>query len=515
MMAKDAQSQLSYHDLNLAVTQLTQDLVHLKNPVIAICVENHPAWVVVDLAAASAEIPLVPIPFFFSASQQLHALADAEVNYLITDRVEFYAQLLSNAQIIDQYIVNQHSFNIAGKTLTQFALVSKDKSKRSNQALNQHPAFPANTAKITYTSGTTGNPKGVCLSATSMLSVAQSLQLAVQMHADDVHLCILPLATLLENIAGIYTPLLAGATIVLLSADEVGMNLEKASNGGLDPHKMLTALIATKANTAILTPELLLVITRALEKTSKQRLDQNTKPPTYLRFLAVGGASISPSLLERACAVGLPAYEGYGLSECASVVALNTAQHHKIGSVGKPLAHANIKFAKDGEILVKGSSFLGYTATLVATDNPEIHVGGYLATGDIGRLDEQGYLYISGRKKNIFITSFGRNVSPEWVERELKLSPYIAQAALFGEAKPWNTLLVNASLNATTIDIQTAVDDANQYLPDYARVKQWLYADEPFTKANGQLTDNGRLRRDAIWQCYQTQINSLYRELIT
>ena len=498
-------SQLSYRDLDLTITELTHHFIQLKAPVIAVCVENHAAWVVIDLAAAGVKIPLVPIPFFFSAPQQLHALADAGVNYLITDRPEFYATLLN-----EHCIISQHRFEIAGKSLTEFAFEPKDKS-------NAKPiSLPVNTAKVTYTSGTTGQPKGVCLSVDHMLAVAQSLKQAVQMQSEDVHLCFLPLATLLENIAGIYTPLLAGATIVLLSADDVGMNLEKANSGGVNPHKMLLLLNATKATTAILTPELLLLITRAieenLEKSFIDSIRKSTAPPTFLRFLAVGGASISPNLLERAQLAGLPVFEGYGLSECCSVVALNTLQHYRIGSVGKPLKHTEIKFAKDGEILVKGSTLLGYTNTkgLSQASNQE----NYLATGDIGRLDEQGYLYIIGRKKNIFITSFGRNVSPEWVERELKLSPHIAQAILFGEAKPWNTLLVGASGGATSTDIQTAIDAINQNLPDYARVKQWLYASEPFTKANGQLTDNGRLRREAIWHCYETQINSLYEELI-
>ncbi|HSI37520.1 MAG TPA: AMP-binding protein [Methylotenera sp.] len=491
---------LNYRDLYREITALTQLLQEqvceqFEAPVIAISIENHPAWVVVDIASANAEIPVVPIPFFFTATQQLHAIEDAGVNCLITDRPAFYKALLKH-----QSVLSQREFDIAGKTLTQFEFTTAVSN-----------ALPANTAKITYTSGTTGNPKGVCLNMSSILLVAESLREAVKMHQDDVHLCILPLSTLLENIAGIYTTLLAGAKAVLLPGDSVGLNLEKASADGLDAQKMLSALETSKASTSILTPELLLALTKTLETTSLQQ-GSTTKLPAHLRFLAVGGASTSPSLLERARAVGLPVYEGYGLSEGCSVVALNTEQDNKIGSVGKLLPHASIKFSKDGEILVKGATLLGYANNQLQSNSVTKvdYQTSYYPTGDIGRLDSQGYLYIIGRKKNIFITSFGRNVSPEWVERELTLSPYIAQAILFGEAKPWNTLLITLNKAADSRDVQAAIDNVNQNLPYYARVEKWLYTNEPFSKANGELTNNGRLRRDAIWQHYQTQVNALY-----
>lgn len=494
---------LNYQDLYREVISLTQSFQeqlckHAAQPVIALSIENHPAWVVADIASAHAEIPVVPIPFFFTATQQLHAIEDAGVNCLITDRPAFYTALL-----INQSVLSQREFVIAGKTLTQLEFTSANNN-----------ALPAHTAKITYTSGTTGNPKGVCLGLSSILLVAESLRDAVNMHPDDVHLCILPLSTLLENIAGIYTTLLAGAKAVLLPGDSVGLNLEKNGANGLDAKKMLSALETSKASTSILTPELLLALTKTLEMASLQP-GSMIKAPAHLRFLAVGGASTSPSLLERARLVGLPVYEGYGLSECCSVVALNTEQDNKIGSVGKLLPHARIKFSKEGEILAKGATLLGYTNNhLQPKLSAKLDQTSYYPTGDIGRLDAQGYLYIIGRKKNIFITSFGRNVSPEWVERELTLSPYITQAILFGEAKPWNTLLItpNKAAEADARDIQAAIDHVNQNLPYYARVEKWLFTNESFSKANGELTNNGRLRRDVIWQHYQTQVNALYIE---
>jgi long-chain acyl-CoA synthetase len=187
------------------------------------------------------------------------------------------------------------------------------------------------------------------------------------------------------------------------------------------------------------------------------------------------------------------------------VVALNTEEARRPGSVGKPLPHARLRFAEDGEILVAGATLLGYTGSA------KVHQDGdYWPTGDLGRLDDDGYLHITGRKKNVFITSFGRNVMPEWVERELTLHPAIAQAAVFGEARPWNTAVIVSRAPAAAVE--AAIAEANRMLPDYAQVRHWLPATAPFTPQNGQLTPNGRLRRDNILDVYGPAIHALYEE---
>jgi long-subunit acyl-CoA synthetase (AMP-forming) len=262
----------------------------------------------------------------------------------------------------------------------------------------------------------------------------------------------------------------------------------------------MTVFKATKVTTIVLTPELLTALVSAIEA--------GFPKPECLRFVAVGGASVSPKLLNRAIAIGLPVFEGYGLSECTSVVALNTPKNNKIGSVGKPLPHVTVKFGGYGEILVKGACLLGY----VGGEN-NIQANQYLPTGDIGHFDDDGYLYITGRKKNQFITSFGRNVAPEWVERELIQSQYISQAAIFGEARPWNIAVIVPAKNVSPEQINISIAVINQTLPDYARVSQWILADSPFTPQNEQLTTNGRIRRTAVWQEYQYRINEQYKEI--
>lgn len=464
---------LSYHDLYHEVAQTQEMLVQDTNAsCLALALDNHPAWAIIDIAAVSNQLPIVPIPNFFSDNQITHAINDAGANVLITDNPERFVAVLR------YQIAQKSTITIAGKRLMCIHLRTPEKS------------LPFNTAKITYTSGTTGQPKGVCLSNEAMLRVASSIQKMVALTYEDQHLCVLPLATLLENVAGLYATLLAGGTCHIMPSDRVGLN-----GSSLNIQHLLQAIIDTSASTAILIPELLSALVNILES--------NSVPLPHLRFLAVGGASVAPDLLKRANQIGLPVFEGYGLSESASVVALNTPHTNKIGTVGQLLPHLDIRLSDENEILVKGASYLGYTQTQL--DNEE-----WLHTGDIGYLDEEGYLIISGRKKNIFITSYGRNVSPEWVERDLTNTPEIAQACLFGEAKPWNTALIVPSQGTTADKITMTINQVNQQLPDYAKVRKWLLADEQFSTSNQQLTPNGRLKRDVIWQQYQHAINTLY-----
>lgn len=474
---------ISYADLPAAIELVGYRLSRANVNVLGISIENSPAWAIVDLAAMQLNMPVVPLPSFFSAEQTLHAIADAGINVVLSDQPILFRQLLDSQH---KKIVLEKQYLIGDKVLTEFTL-----------DLEKVTALPMGTAKITYTSGTTGKPKGVCLSVAALNQVALSLLVATRAKPTDRHLSILPLSTLLENVAGLYVPLLAGASTTLMSSAQVGLT----GATGLNVATMMAALSLneTKATTTVLTPELVNALVSAFEAGYPQ--------PPHLRLVAVGGASVSPQLLNRAIAVGFPVYEGYGLSECASVVALNTPGNNRVGSVGKPLAHVALKFAEDGEILVSGACLLGYAGSVDVEQS-----GQYFATGDIGHLDADGYLYITARKKNQFITSFGRNVAPEWVERELTLLPSIAQAAVFGEARPWNVAIILPAKNATPTDIEKSLAEANQILPDYARVTQWVLAEAPFTPQNNQLTANGRLRRDAIWQQYQQSVDAKYKE---
>jgi long-subunit acyl-CoA synthetase (AMP-forming) len=327
-----------------------------------------------------------------------------------------------------------------------------------------------------------------------METVADSLGIASGASRDDRHLCLLPLATLLENIGGLYAPLLAGATVCLPRLATVGLS----GSSGLDVGRLIAALIDWRASTAIMVPQMLQALVTAGQA--------GATLPRTLRYLAVGGAPVSSKLLADAQALGLPVHEGYGLSECGSVVAVSRPGEVRSGSVGKPLPHVRIAFADDGEILIRGIDWQGYLG-----EGTSARAQDCIATGDLGYLDAEGFLFLTGRKKNLFITSFGRNVAPEWVEGELASHPGIAQAAIFGEARPFNCAVIVPYPGATHGVIEAALDEANRRLPDYAQVRAWIPATEAFTPHNGLSTANGRLRRTAILGQYAAQVESLYQ----
>jgi long-subunit acyl-CoA synthetase (AMP-forming) len=471
---------LTYSGLHARITRQAAALRAAGWKALGLLADNGPEWAVADLSALAAEVLLVPLPPFFSPLQLSHAIRDSGLQAILTDQPERVQALLGAGGVIEQ---------APGETgLALVRLVSPGGGA----------AVPAGTAKITYTSGTTGNPKGVCLSRNAMETVSASLARVSQAVPQDRHVCLLPLSTLLENIGGIYVPLLAGATAVIPPLAEVGLRGAAA----LDIPTMVRALHVSRASSAIMVPQLLQALVAAIA--------QGAPAPAALRFVAVGGAPVSPRLLAQAAHFGLPIYEGYGLSECSSVVAVNAPGVRKPGSVGKPLPHVRLRFAADGEILVGGAVFEGY---LGLDEKPDAE--GYWPTGDTGYLDDEGYLHLTGRKKNMFITSFGRNVAPEWVERELTIQPAIAQAMVFGEARPWNVAIIVPRLlpgMELAEALPQAVAAANQSLPDYARIGKWLIASEPFTPQNNLLTSNGRLRRAEILARYGAAVDQLYEE---
>ena len=471
---QDQDNALSYADLQGTVEQLAARLQATSPRVIGLLADNATAWALADLAALAAGIPIIPLPLFFSPGQIAHVIRTAGIDQVLTDQP---ARLMAALQLS---AADSEAFHGPLQMVSLPATAGRE--------------LPPGTHKVTFTSGTTGEPKGVCLGQEEMETVAESLRQASAANCDDRHLCLLPLATLLENIGGIYTPLLAGATICLPSLAEVGL----AGSSGLNVGRLIAALGEWQASSAIMVPQMLQAVVTAGQA--------GIEIPQTLRYLAVGGAPVATRLIDDAQALGLPVFEGYGLSECASVVAVNRPGASRPGSVGRPLPHLRVRFAEDGEILIHNVRWRGYLGE-AATPSGE----NFIATGDLGHLDADGFLHLTGRKKNIFITSFGRNVAPEWVERELVSRFPILQAAVFGEARPFNSAVIFAHPIATPEAIAAALAEANRQLPDYARVQAWIPAKAPFTPGNGMATANGRLRRSGILGAHAEQIETLYQ----
>jgi long-chain acyl-CoA synthetase len=433
--------------LEARVKPMASALAAAQVRVLGLIADNGPDWVAADLAAQKAGVVLVPLPAFFTDTQRAHASSTSGMD------------------------------GVLGAPLPGFDAAGEIEGLPFFRREPQPTALPPGTSKITFTSGTTGTPKGVPLSSAQQWAVARALAAVTRHLGLRRHLCLLPLSVLLENVGGIYAPLAAGMEFCVPPLREVGLH----GSSSFDAHACLAAIRRWQADSVILLPQMLAAMCAALE--------HGAAAPRSLKFAAVGGAKLSAVLLLRARALGLPVYEGYGLSECASVVALNVPGADRPGAVGRPLPHAAVRIV-DHEIHVN-------------TD------GDWIASGDLGRLDADGFLHIEGRRKHVLITSFGRNVSPEWPEAELLAGPAIAQAAVFGEARARLCALIVPAPGAPQVAVDAQVQAANARLPDYAQIAAWLRADAPFTPQNGFATANGRARRDALWQAYAARLDAV------
>jgi long-subunit acyl-CoA synthetase (AMP-forming) len=463
-------------ELGERIGEYAAALAHLPRPATAgLAADNSPHWLAVDLAAQAARINLVPLPAFFTPEQMTHAVRASNMRAVFaTDAA--HASALGFTE----------------------ELASAGPLRLFRSTVSDSPALPLGTEghKITFTSGTTQAPKGVVLSSEQQLRTARSL--AVVMGELDMrrHLCALPLPVLLENVAGAYTALALGATCICPTLADVGMS----GASGFDAERLLHAIAYYEAHSVILLPQMLQAIVA--------RLAVRPKPDRRIRSLvmaSVGGAKTPATLIVAARQLGIPVYEGYGLTECGSVVSLNLPGADRAGTVGKALPGVTVRATADGELEVSGRPYVGYLDSIGG--KPQT----WFATGDLGTVDADGFIAITGRKKNVLVTSFGRNISPEWPESLLLENPHIAQAGVFGDARPYLVAIIVASTNQIEdAALEEAVQQANLHLPDYARIRSWVRATEPFTARNGLATANGRIRRDAVSELYADRLSALY-----
>lgn len=451
----------SYRELLAEVSAWRQRLDAIGAQRVACRLPNGLDWVALDLALLSSGRVAIPIPDFFSAAQERHVLESSGADTCVTERGSAPPSL--------------------GRDPKQNGLVGHAWQVHSSRRLEVLPV-PTDTHKITFTSGTTGTPKGVCLSAKHLLGTANAIRGALGDAGIERHLSVLPLSLLLENVAGLYANLGNGNEVCVPPLVDIGLR----GSSGLDVAPFIEGQNRFRPHSLIVVPQLLLALTAAAEFGV-------TLPGDY-RFVAVGGGRVPTALLERAARAGIPVYEGYGLTECGSVVTLNLPGASRSGTVGRPLDGARISVV-EGEIHVSGPVMLGY---LGETGAPQA-----LATGDLGDIDEQGFLSIGGRRNNTFSTAFGRNVHPEWIESELCSEIAIGHAVVFGEALPANVAILVARGAADEDTVAEAVAAANARLPDYAQVHAWRCVDASDFQDSGCLTDNGRTRRHRVAQHYR------------
>lgn len=418
---------------------------------------NSADYALADLALSFAGKELVPLPAFFSDGQLRHIVRTAALSYLVTDA-------------------------ICGERARALGLIA---SELGATPVSVAAAAP-DSRRIIFTSGTTAEPKGVRLSARQMFASIRALASATDASAEDRYLSVLPSALLLEQIAGLYLPLHVGAAI----------HMPITSHGNAHGFSVAAATEAANLTATVLVPELLHSWTSELEA-----LDRNA--PTSLRFVAVGGAPVPLSLIAAARRRGIPVYEGYGLTECCSVVSVNRPPEHGIGTAGRPLPGVEVTI-RDGEIIVSGPTIMnGYLG------GPD--VTGNWATGDLGDFDAQRRLIVKGRKDNIIVTSTGRNISPEWIEQLIASDGHIRRCVVVEKDGGLVAVIVptEKSITPSTSKMRDILASASRSAPEYARPHQYLLLAENDLHHLGLLTPNGRPRRSDIRRLVKARSETL------
>ncbi|HDY93785.1 MAG TPA: long-chain fatty acid--CoA ligase, partial [Pseudoalteromonas sp.] len=362
---KEQTLEINSDEFNQQIQKVVKILQSFNGKCVAYKLDNTPAWLVIDAATAVSNKVAVPIAHFFSEQQTQYVLAQCGANLFMSDTLNpLLGEPTASITLFEFYTLYIYEIVVA-KPVSYFP----------------------ETQKVTFTSGSTGQPKGVCLSANSQMQVAQSLCDKINI-SNPIHLCLLPLAVLLENIAGVYAPLKGGGTVHLMPLNELGF----VGTALKQPAQLIAAIDKVKPNTLILVPELLACLVTFAE--------DGWQLPSSLQFIAVGGARVSEMLIVKARGLNLPVYQGYGLSEAASVVSLNSPTNDNLQSAGSVLPHIQTKI-ENGQLFIKGDLFLGYLNHQPHDKNQ------WYATGDLVE-QHQNTLFIKGRLKNLIITSMGR-----------------------------------------------------------------------------------------------------------
>ncbi|MDQ7843191.1 MAG: long-chain fatty acid--CoA ligase [Armatimonadota bacterium] len=517
---------------------------------VALFSENRPEWHIVDFACHLCGAALVPLYPSLPASTVAYIVKDAGARLLIVSGRERAATAPE-----------------AAKDLPDVRLLGLDPGL-GLEPLNDLPVPPAvpahrpaadDLASLIYTSGTTGEPKGVMLSHRNFAVQINTLLPLYPITNRDEVMSFLPLPHVFQRILD-YIFLAAGCRITYVEAVEKVvpmLPLVRPTIMGSVPRVYERAYVQIMSRVQK-EDRLRRLFTWAMRigqiVRSAQR--EGRHPPIgaalqyalakrlvfrkilerfggRLRFTISGGAPLAKEIGEFFDIVGLPLLNGYGLTESAPVIAVNRLESNRIGSVGPAAPGVEIRIADDGEILARGPNImLGYWNKPEATAQA-VDAQGWLHTGDIGYLDRDGFLYITDRKKDIIVTSGGKNVAPQPIEARLAASAYIAQALVIGDNYPYITALLTpnfevlaayftahgingksreeiASHPVTESLIAAAIKEVNAELAPYERIRRFTVLPQEFTLERGELTPSLKVRRKIVTERYRQQIEEMY-----
>lgn len=483
----------TYGQILSAATSLSNELARIpttqEHPLrIGLVMGNSAEWVVADLAIMLSGMTEVPIPLAFSATQAAGLLANTDICIVDAAGASKLAtwSTLGNADLLSK-VIQIH--------LPTLLATAGSVANYQDLTLTAKPDY---ICKIIHTSGTTGNPKGVKIRVNGLDEMVTALQQKFISGTYTRYLSILPLSVLIEQVTAIYMTMIDGGTLVFLPPDVPPLGTAGATPKVLLPY-LHQAAPSAMSNMPPSVVEAIYSYCKTYNHLAKEQLLEQlfgvTKPP----FLTCGGASTSPTTLQGLADIGITVYEGYGLSENSSVVAINIPSQIKFGTVGKPLDHVQVKLSEDSELLVKSTSlFDGYTTT--DPSSCYFDSEGWLKTGDIADIDVEGFIRIYGRKKNIIVTANGQNVSLEWVESKYKTLDFVEEVVIFGDKleKIHGFFVVdrNIDISAAKAMIESF---GKQHLSEIEQVREIFITSSNNEIYRNYFTVTGRPMRDKIW----------------
>lgn len=420
---------------------------------------------------------------------------------------------------------------------------------------------PADLAVLIYTSGTTGKPKGAMLSHTNLLVATQLYTEAFQQHANDERMCFLPLCHVAERVVGVYTALLTGTRLNFVENPEtVPENVREIAPTvfGAVPRiwEKFYSVVTIRVREATQLAQLAYKLAIGIGYRVAACREEQKPVPAHLtaafwlarvlvlnnirkaigvhraRLLITGAAPTSPDLIRWYMALGLEMVEVWGQTECGGIATSNPIGATKPGSIGTPLPRTEVKVSPDGELLVRSPSvFMGYLNQQEKT--AEALRDGWLHTGDVGRVDNEGYFYITDRMKDIIITAGGKNVTPSEIENQLKFSPYVTDAVVIGDRRAFLTALIMIDhenvekfaqdnsipfSNYTSLcrrpEIQELIGrEVARVNAKFARVEQvrkFRLIEQKLTAEDEELTPTMKLKRKLVNEKYRDLIEGMY-----
>ncbi len=561
---------VSYDSLSDDVSALAAFLKHKgieAKDRVAILSENRPGWYLSDMAILSIGAVDVPLYPSLPPNQIEYILKDSGTRAVIVSNMLQLGKMLSIWQNLPdlEFIVAMNRLDEKVEGVTELS----DAKKTGRAILDSSPDYvsytmvkPDDTATIIYTSGTTGLPKGVMLTHRNICENVKSCSTIIQLDQSDRGLSFLPLSHAYERTGGYYLLFACGAQIYLAeSVETVSLNITEAKptiiftvprlfdrikanilkqieNESPAKQKIFNWAHATgiEYHKKLLTgkPSAILSMKHAIaDKLVYSKI--RGKFGGHLRYFVSGGAALPQKVGEFFQALGITILEGYGLTETSPVTNVNRPEKIKFGTVGPVIDNVTVTIDSDGEVLFRGPNIMkGYWNDEESTR--EVIYDGWFHTGDIGELDEDGYLKITDRKKHIIVTSGGKNIAPLPIEQMIAENKYVDQVMVVGEKKPFLVALIVPNFSelesfadeqqisaAARNDLiehkqirkiyESLLRNISRQLAAHEKVRKFLLMKEPFTIENGYMTPTLKLKRKAISKTFEKEIDSLFSSM--